>query len=844
MDRWWADPESARSVALALGPDDEPQMLAGAAVYVLRGIAREAMLGESVQRTPNLARALERVGDDDLIGPICKAFDDASGIEGYGAARVAAIKREADAGARMLVSSMVGAKVPVFVAIRKAAEFYPLPVSRAALVAKRIGRPDADGELMVRMSDAEVSRWASELAAAEASCSVAKSLQQDDFFVTRGGRRTKRTVMRDDGGRFASQGSGGDSQFAGYFERIKGLRQQKTAQAAGRQGRQDPRAGELVRRAQQAEQAKAAQQEQEQEDRSAQEARQQRLQRLNRLGRMGGIGARAEAALAAELEQAGLERFDAVGSAGAAARNMNEAREYNLAEADRARAAAVAEAKAAGKKEKKARAKVRLGEQLKELSDEQAKNAARGVKEAQDTRSASEVREDSADAFNRMKVWTRDDPVAGMFDVELSSAGSVSLIRDAFLPLMVVLRGDPSVGDARHGFKDRDQKINPLDALTVLTGLDRGDLAKRGWETTSGSGSHRTLALTNEREDSEVVQKAAFVAKSSNDLIANGSRSETAMSLANFYKEAIKKERAAGEMEGPASRLIFDAAYESVLNRRGLASAAGDEAQAKSMDRFVKVLQREKDWEPGEAMELREYNDVRVSPDYIGEIMAEAIGAEHDLAAFNQRAALAYSMMTLNDLAVRVLEDGTAATTTKSDQLVDELTRSVVVAAMASRSVVGLSGGTPTDSFQRVHSIEFDRSDGRGFSVTFDETSTSAAEEVAKHIDDLLGSNSIVSIKVVSRTYPASVGVGRDHGASGQISRKRLLAKAFSRGSDVERRVNFPIVPEGFAPPRAVASGEMNLDVLAGKYREALEAQQNNPTFDPFTGKVLEAADG
>lgn len=199
MDRWWDDFDKALDIAVRLDSNDAPEMLVGTALLVLHTIGKAAydVAAHSFNPSDGFLEAPEVISNEALIGSVCKAFDDASGIPGYGATRVAAIKGEADAGARTLAASLRQDKVPWPLVCKRVGETYGLPASDVVPIRKTMGNSH---ELITGLAaDRALLKWAAAISKAEATFSKA-----EDTFKVRG---KERTVHRDPAtGEFVSPG--------------------------------------------------------------------------------------------------------------------------------------------------------------------------------------------------------------------------------------------------------------------------------------------------------------------------------------------------------------------------------------------------------------------------------------------------------------------------------------------------------------------------------------------------------------------------------------------------------------------------------------------------------------
>jgi hypothetical protein len=222
MDRWWADRDSVERVAGSL--DGTPEGV-GAALMVLHSVGSQA-LGSAAQdpfsTRRSLRKALDEVGDDVIVGAVCKVFDDISGMPGYGAARVAGLKREADHGAEALVAALMGQGVPWHAAASRAAAAYGLPAKSTSVIAKRMV-PDC----YTPVAEREVLVWAHRNSAAEAE-SIAK-----EESIIRGGHLIE--VNRGDDGRFAEKEAKRKARTDSYVQRER--RGRSTPPAALKQDR-------------------------------------------------------------------------------------------------------------------------------------------------------------------------------------------------------------------------------------------------------------------------------------------------------------------------------------------------------------------------------------------------------------------------------------------------------------------------------------------------------------------------------------------------------------------------------------------------------------------------------
>lgn len=230
MKRWWNDWDQAFDVVVRLDKDDDPEMAVGTALLVFHTIGKAAYdyAAHSLNPTNGFLDAADAISQSQLIGAVCKTFDEVSGIPGYGATRMAGIKHQADEGARALAASLRQDGMPWALVCKRVGETYGLPASDVVPIRKSMGGHDL---ITALAADRALLRWAAAISKAEVMFSKAEK----DTFTVDG---KERTVHRNEQGEFVSAGDKEETPSSRYMERMKQKRANKQPKRRKPQGKE------------------------------------------------------------------------------------------------------------------------------------------------------------------------------------------------------------------------------------------------------------------------------------------------------------------------------------------------------------------------------------------------------------------------------------------------------------------------------------------------------------------------------------------------------------------------------------------------------------------------------
>ena len=203
--RWWTSWSTAEPVVKSVGHDHGADGV-GTALLGLHAMGADALRGLSARTCVDTDQVSSTLAALD-VGPVAKAWSDAvmPGTD-YGWLRAAQVKRDADAAAVRVVSTLVSKGVAWPLALERAAECYGLPSADALSFAGKVSAPVVNPRVLADHADEHLALYASGVCKAESDAAVPISKDDEWVEIHRGGRVYRQQVTRDDSGQFASEG--------------------------------------------------------------------------------------------------------------------------------------------------------------------------------------------------------------------------------------------------------------------------------------------------------------------------------------------------------------------------------------------------------------------------------------------------------------------------------------------------------------------------------------------------------------------------------------------------------------------------------------------------------------